>query len=111
MLMDIVKNVVASQDDFELAGEIIGREGLLKVATQVQADFVILRASPEPDTEEYHELLYGHPRMKIIAIAADGREAAMHELHPRLIPLGEVAPETLITAIRSIAQSGDSQIS
>jgi DNA-binding NarL/FixJ family response regulator len=107
MLMDIVKNIVTSQEDFDLAGEIAGTDGLLQAATDVQADVVVLGASAATENDHYHHLLYGRPRIKIIVIAADGRDAIVHELRPRLIPLREVAPASLIEAIRGTAHSDD----
>jgi hypothetical protein len=104
MLMEIIKNIVVSQDDFDLAGEIVGRGGLLQAATDLQADVIVLGAPAATEPEDYQDLLYGRPRLKIIAIAADGREAILHELQPLVIPLGEVAPASLIAAIRGTPQ-------
>jgi DNA-binding NarL/FixJ family response regulator len=103
MLMSIVKNIVVSQDDFELAGEIMGENGLQQAATEVQADVIILGALAE--TKDYHDLLWSNPRTKIIAIAADGRDAVLHELQPRMIPLDEVSPVKLVAAIRNAVHS------
>jgi hypothetical protein len=100
MLMDIVKNIVVSQDDFDLAGEIIGADGLLQATNHVQADVIVLGTPAVTETKDYHNLLYGRPRMKIIVIATDGREAMLHELKPHLIPLNDVASASLIAAIR-----------
>jgi hypothetical protein len=44
--------------------------------------------------------------MKIIVIATDGRTAFLYELQPHSVPLGEVAPSSLITAIRNAPHSG-----
>jgi hypothetical protein len=101
MLTDIVKGIVASQEDFDLAGEIIGQEGLLQAVTDAQADVMVVGSLVAPASNEYRDLLYGRPGMKIIAIAADGREAVLHELQPHVIPLGEVSPASLSAAIRS----------
>jgi hypothetical protein len=100
MLMDIVKSIVISQADFDLAGEIVGTDGLLQAAMDVQADVVVLGGLASAGNDNYHDLLYGRPRIKVIVIAASGREAVLHELQPQLIPLGDVAPASLIAAIR-----------
>jgi hypothetical protein len=106
MLMDIVENIVVSQDDFDLAGKVTDRDGLLQAATDMQADVIVLGALAATEAKDYHDLLYGRPRMKIIAISTDGRDAFLHELQPHLIPVGEVAPASLIAAIRSARHSG-----
>lgn len=104
--MDIVKNIVVTQDDFDLAGEIMGPEELLKAATDAQADVIVLGALAAAQTKDFHDLLYGRPQIKIIMIAADGREAILHELQPHVTRrLGEVAPASLIAAIRGTSKS------
>jgi len=81
MLTDIVKGIIASQEDFHLAGEIIGQDGLLlQAATDAEVDVMVVGPLAVIGSNEYYPLLYGRPRMKIVAIAADGREAALHEL-------------------------------
>ena len=105
ILMDMVKNIVVSQDDFTLAGEMIAWDGLVKAAADARADVVVLRALATTEAAEYRDLLYSRPRIKIIAIAEDGRDATLHELQPHLIPLADVAPASLIAAIRSAAHS------
>jgi hypothetical protein len=105
ILMDMVKNIVVSQDDFTLAGEMISRDGLVRAAADGRADVVVLRALATTEAGEYRDLLYSRPRMKIIVIAEDGRDAVLHELEPHLIPLADVAPASLIAAIRSAAHS------
>ena len=43
------------------------------------------------------------PRISVLVIAASGRTAAMYELRPHRMPLGEVTPAGLIAAIRRSA--------
>jgi hypothetical protein len=100
MLMDIVKSIIVSQDDFDLAGEILDGTDLLQVATDVKADVVVVGGFSAAETKYYGDLLYSLPRLKIIAIATDGRAALLHELQPHVIPLDEVAAISLIAAIR-----------
>jgi hypothetical protein len=103
MLMDIVKNIVVSQVDFDLVGEITGAEALQNAAGEVQADVIVLGALGTSESIAYEDLLFSRPRMKVVAITAGGREAVLHELQPRTVRLGEIAPATLIAAIRGAA--------
>jgi DNA-binding NarL/FixJ family response regulator len=100
MLIDIVKSIIASQLDFALAGEISGQERLLQAAIAKRADVIVVGALMTTETSDYRDLLYRRPRTKIIAIAADGRHALLHELQPHVTPLDEVSPASLIAAIR-----------
>jgi DNA-binding NarL/FixJ family response regulator len=101
MLVDIVKDVIASHEDIEVAGEIEGHTGLLAAAIQTQADVVVLREPAGSASEIYRELLHGRPRLKILAITADGRRGFLHHLQPRVVALGELSPSSLIDAIRN----------
>jgi hypothetical protein len=101
MLTDIVKNIIVSQEDFDLAGEITSHNELLQAATETQADVIVVGGFALTEPKIFQDLLYGRPLLKIVAIAADGRNAFLHELQPHLIPLGEVSPASLIAAIRS----------
>jgi len=49
----------------------------------------------------FRALLHARPRLKNLAVAADGRDLVLHELRPRAEPFGEVSPTDLLQAIRS----------
>ena len=64
------------------------------------ADFVITGADVlRPD--DVDALLEARPRMKVLAVVGDGRDAFLYELRPQKVPLGEVSPHTLLEAIRA----------
>jgi len=108
MLIDIIKGIIATQRDFVVVGEISVQDGLLRTAIDKRVDVIIVSALTTNKTENYSDLLYRRQRMKIIAIAADGRQALLHVLQPHAIPVGEVSAASLIAAIRgtSPADSG-----
>jgi DNA-binding NarL/FixJ family response regulator len=105
MLGDIVKNVIASHEDIDVAGEIEGHTGLLEAAMRTQADVVVLRESASSASEIYCELLYGRPRLKILAITADGHRGFLYDLQPRIVELGEMSSTTLVDAIRDASRA------
>jgi hypothetical protein len=47
------------------------------------------------------ELLYRHPRLKIVALEHDGKQAFLHELRPVRTPLGELSPDRLAEVVES----------
>jgi hypothetical protein len=98
--MDIVKDTIADEDDIELAGEVVSRTRLEQAATQTRPDVVVLGKNESSDNDDYRDLLYRRPRLKVLAIAADGRHAFLHELKARVVALGEVSPASLVEAIR-----------
>jgi hypothetical protein len=51
------------------------------------------------------ELMAANPRVKVLAVAGDGRRVFLHELRPQTVALGEVSPAGLIDAIRAAMRS------
>jgi DNA-binding NarL/FixJ family response regulator len=100
MLMDIVKDIIADEEDIALVGEVADRTSLVQAATHTRADVVVLGRAGPGGNDDYRDLLYRRPRMKVLAIAADGRRAFLHELQPRVVALGEISPTSLVEAIR-----------
>src|SRR5262249_16711794 len=66
MLMDIVKGIIADEDDIELAGEVVSRTRLEQVATQTRTDVVVLGKNESSDNDDYRDLLYRRPRLKVL---------------------------------------------
>ncbi len=99
MLVDIVKDIIASRDDIEVAGEVANGTSLVRAAANARVDVVILGRSAGADTDDYEAILYSRPRLKILAITDDGRRGVLHEMAPHVVPLGELSPAGLIDAI------------
>jgi hypothetical protein len=103
MLHDIVQTVLAAQPDVELV-PLDGQLTSLALSADMLDIDVVIFAHPQAATRDYSAMLYAHPRLRLIAISIDGRAAAVYELQPQRIPLGELSPETLIQAVRASAQ-------
>jgi DNA-binding NarL/FixJ family response regulator len=88
MLTDIVRSVIGSQPDFAVVGEITSLDGIARAAREVAADVVILDL-PTSSKISVPDLLYAHPRSRVIAIHPSGRSGELHELRPQVVPLGE----------------------
>ena len=56
------------------------------------------------DPAEVHELLRGHPSLRVLTVEGDGRCGSLHELVPRSVSLGELSPEGLLAAVRAVPQ-------
>lgn len=106
MLGDIIRAIIVSQDDFELAGEVADSRRISSVAGGLAVDVLILGPSVGVSGADCETLLYERPRMKIVAIAADGRHADLHKLRPEVVPLAEISPASLIMAIRGAGGAG-----
>jgi hypothetical protein len=54
------------------------------------------------DADRARELLDRFPRMKVLAVDEDGRNAVFYELRPYQVELGEISPEALLAAVRTV---------
>jgi hypothetical protein len=83
MLSGIVTELVSAEPDLAIVAEV----GEADVAvTQLEGGV--------------GDLLRDRPRLRVIALSADGREASSFELRPHETKLGEVSPAALLEAIR-----------
>lgn len=51
------------------------------------------------------DLLEERSRLKVLAVADDGRDTVLYELRPTRTQLGEVSPQTIVDAIRGAARA------
>jgi hypothetical protein len=100
LLLDMLHHVVASEPDMTVVGR-VGEADLLAAARRTRADVVLVGQKAKDEREQYGHLLLRRPRLKVLAIARDGRTGSLYELRPRRIPLGEMSADALRRAIRS----------
>jgi DNA-binding NarL/FixJ family response regulator len=105
MLCDIITDVVASQSDMIVVGELPGRAGLLAAADRTRADVIVFGLGDADLPDDCAPLFEAHPHIRLLGVAADGRRAFLYELRPQRTPLGEVSPQALLDAIRLAARS------
>ena len=99
MLTDIVRNIIMSHDDLEFAGEAVSVSGLAETAQALDADVLVIGAAPDENNTTCIHLLYARPRMRILAIDGEGREAQFFQLRPHMTHLGELSRDTLVAAL------------
>ena len=100
MLCDIIKEVVTSEPDLQIVGQLAARVDLAGAVDQTRADVVVVGLRDHELPGDCLALFHSHPRTRLLGIAADGRRAFLYELRPQRTPLGEVSPAGLIEAIR-----------
>jgi hypothetical protein len=101
MLLDILCHIVGSELDMVIIGQAKDDEDLLVAAQQTRANVVLVGQTEEDERKKYASLLLRRPRIKVIAIAGDGRTALLYELRPQRIALGEMSADALREAIRA----------
>jgi hypothetical protein len=99
LLLDMLHHVVASEPNMAVVGR-VGDADLLAAARRTRADVVFVGQKVRDERERYGQLLLRRPRLRVLAIAHDGRTGSLYELRPRRVPLGELSADALCRAIR-----------
>ena len=106
MLLDMVTDIVMAHPDMMVSGKMQDTEEICATVKKIKADVVILNESTKGLFQDYQELLYSRPHLRVLSITSDGHHFFLHKLRPFRAALGEVSPEGLVQAIRSSAQCG-----
>jgi hypothetical protein len=91
-----VQVALAGADDIDLVGELCAGDAPAALNAH-PADFAIVGSD---DAQLAGDLLAIAPRLKLLAVIDDGRDAALYELRPQKVALGELSPERLVGIIR-----------
>ena len=102
ILREIIRQSLAVEPDMQIVGEFTGSVSLLPAVDQSGADFVIVGVDAMK-VEDVRFVLQERPHIKILAIGGDGKSAALYELRPNKVSLGEVSPDSLVQVIRNAA--------
>jgi DNA-binding NarL/FixJ family response regulator len=100
---DIVEKLVRGEGDLEFVGSIDDADDLVAEVERTGADLVVLGIGGRGLPATCDELLYTHCRSRVIALEGDARSGFIYQLLPSRVPLGELAPDRLIDAIRTPA--------
>ena len=77
MLGEIAKEILRAQPDLDIVGEVPRDISLVEAVEQGRADVVIVEADRVGFPEAWLDLLEGRPDVKLIALLAHGRQAAV----------------------------------
>ncbi len=107
MLHDIVVTSLSRQHDMEVVDAAEAGAGLSRLPAAAGAEFLVLSAAGAELAPEQQRLMRERPRLRILAVDAEGREGVLYETVPgaglRGRPLPEVSMELLEAAIRASA--------
>lgn len=104
MLRDLVREVVAGEPDLEVVGEIDDESQLRTTMARAKPDFVIVGGERAELSPRCRALFDERPRLKVLALAGQGESGVVWELAPHRIPLGEMSPSVLLSAIRNASE-------
>jgi chemotaxis response regulator CheB len=99
MLREVVRNVLDAHPGVTVVAVRPFPVSVLDAVDEAGADLVVLGQGAQHDAG-IRELLERRPRVPLVSISADGRQASVSGLRPYREPLGEVDGERLVETIR-----------
>ncbi len=95
---EIIEQAVGAEPDMVIVDGLADGASLPDAVKRREPDFVI--SGRDYEFAEVCAILDERPRLRVLAVLEDGREATLYELRPTRTPLGEVSPLTIVEAIR-----------
>ena len=106
MLVEILTAAVAQEPDVVLLGDTPSLDVLQGLVCRGEVDVVILGLSGSDLDAAHYGLFDADARVRILALAEEGRVASLYELRPYRTVLDQGSPQELIQSIRSQVRSG-----
>jgi DNA-binding NarL/FixJ family response regulator len=108
LLADLVEDMLAADPTIRVVGRIdaapeLDLDQAVSAAHSTRANVLLLGVERSETARVCDALLDARPRLKVVSIDDDGRAGTACELVPRLMPLGELRPETLLSAIHEVS--------
>lgn len=100
ILRDILRRAIAEQADMTVAGEIADLDQLPGIGDAAAPDVVIVGLDEKELPPPCLRLLEARPGLKILVVAAGGREAVLHQSSGAATSVAEVSAEGILRAIR-----------
>ena len=95
---EIIEQAVEGEPDMVIVDGLADYASLFDVVERSAPDFVI--SGQDYELAEVCAVLSRRPRLRVMVVVGDGREAALYELRPTRTPLGEISPKAIVEAIR-----------
>ena len=106
LLADMVRQGLNADDEIDLVAELTDAGALQADLNRASVDVLILGIEDSGLPAPYRRLMLQRPRLRVLGLSADARQAYAFELRPHRIPLGEATPATLAAAVRAVARAG-----
>ncbi len=100
LLADVIRATLLQQPDMQLVEENRAVNDLFPAARADVPDVLIVGLNGGGIPTFCGPMLYGNPRLKVLAVSTTGEDTALYELRPHRIALGNVTPGGLVEAIR-----------
>jgi hypothetical protein len=101
MLAEIVRDVVSRDDSLVVVGDIVDADARAVVG-QMRPNIVLLGGDSTSPPAWCREVFEERPHFVVLALLGSGRDAVLWELAPHRVPLGDLAPSALLSAMRDV---------
>ena len=102
IVREMLERTIDEQPDMLLVG-VAEREQLLASTRAAEPDFVVVGVEGDDPPDDCRCLLAEQPHLRVLGVEANAGTAYLYELRPSKLPIGEVAPQEIVTAIREAA--------
>ncbi|HEX8391843.1 MAG TPA: hypothetical protein VF665_05725 [Longimicrobium sp.] len=103
LLGDIVRDALAAEPGVTVVNG--GSAGELEDdVAAARADVLLAEDAGTELPDRYLRLMYRQPRLRLLLVSPDGRNAALWRMEPRRRALREVSPRALVDAVRAAAE-------
>ncbi|MEO7193937.1 MAG: hypothetical protein ABIZ05_03815 [Pseudonocardiaceae bacterium] len=100
LLADLVANIIERDPERELVISQAALDTLPTEVADVRADVVLIGDGDPTIEPTILRLLREHPLVAVVVLSATGDSAAVYELWPRRVLLGDLSPHVLLEALR-----------
>jgi hypothetical protein len=107
LLADVVSDALAAENGVEVARCPADPDGLSRAVDRTGAGVVLAEGGGDGLSDPMLELMYRHPRLKLLLLSPDGRAAALWRLAPERRALAEPTPRALADAVRAATREPD----
>ena len=104
ILREIVLDALSGQRDIVLVAE-VGAAGAVTGVKTHRPTTVVWADVENVAAEALGDLLYGHPRLRVLTLEGGGRHSHIHELVPTATPLGQLSRRGLLAAVRGSGEA------
>lgn len=106
LLTEIMTLICSHEPDLEVMAP-KGKLNLLEAVEADRPDVIIIGEGNTTWKETCDQVLRAYPRVRVISLKNDGREAYLCRLTLEQTLLGELSPENLVTVIQYYEQQAD----
>lgn len=110
ILRGIVQKILRDQSSFHVIAPVNTDKTVVEAVTEYRPDVVITCEEndiPERGGQNPADLLFLQPRLKVLAVRKDGREAEIWWLQPTQMTFEDISPECLVRVIRESGRNAE----